>query len=131
SSIRYLTSSLAYHADMLYFESTIASVFFHDTATTDISTLSLHDALPILFLESQRAQVTLNSIGDAVISTDVAGNVTYLNAVAERDRKSTRLNSSHVAISYAVFCLKKKKFILSLEVRQPACTELGYDVNQH
>src|SRR5207253_3527393 len=94
SSIRYLTSSLAYHADMLYFESTIASVFFHDTATTDISTLSLHDALPILFLESQRAQVTLNSIGDAVISTDVAGNVTYLNAVAESMTGWPRLEAS-------------------------------------
>src|SRR5215218_10534682 len=67
--------------------------FFNDTATTEIYTLSLHDALPISEQAAER------------------------NAVEEtgwrpgpfRDRKSTRLNSSHTVISYAVFCLKKKK----------------------
>src|SRR6266850_2877434 len=66
--------------------------FFNDTATTEIYTLSLHDALPIC---------------------QACGNTTCWRSalpVAHRraDRKSTRLNSSHLVISYAVFCLKKK-----------------------
>src|SRR5215208_8021869 len=71
----------------------LLSFFFNDTATTEIYTLSLHDALPI-------------SPGRPVRRPCVAA----MNAAAcsWRDRKSTRLNSSHVAISYAVFCLKKK-----------------------
>src|SRR5947208_7537450 len=72
--------------------------FFNDTAPTEIYTLSLHDALPISHGNSLRALVKhLDGISDA----DIAG----LNI----DRKSTRLNSSHQIISYAVFCLKKKK----------------------
>src|SRR6266508_6038983 len=67
--------------------------FFNDTATTEIYTLSLHDALPI----SSRCSTCLCSDMRSPRSPD------------RRDRKSTRLNSSHVAISYAVFCLKKKK----------------------
>src|SRR6266508_6369621 len=70
--------------------------FFNDTATTEIYTLSLHDALPI-YLTTQ----TLAVSGTYTITVDAGGPNT--------DRKSTRLNSSHVAISYAVFCLKKKK----------------------
>src|SRR5476651_2807351 len=67
--------------------------FFNDTATTEIYTLSLHDALPICcFVQRQRGS---NHIGE------IGGEAT--------DRKSTRLNSSHANISYAVFCLKKKK----------------------
>src|SRR5437660_9076537 len=72
--------------------------FFNDTATTEIYTLSLHDALPI-------SRVT---IVDAYARP---GGQYYKQMPDEfhpRDRKSTRLNSSHVAISYAVFCLKKK-----------------------
>src|SRR5215813_14330234 len=65
--------------------------FFNDTATTGIYTLSLHDALPIL---TPGARCTTWRL------TFCAGC---------QDRKSTRLNSSHVRISYAVFCLKKKK----------------------
>src|ERR1039457_7346538 len=67
--------------------------FFNDTATTEIYTLSLHDALPIF------EQVLL-------------GPFDHFDGVTEHlftDRKSTRLNSSHLVISYAVFCLKKKK----------------------
>src|SRR6266540_6116063 len=68
--------------------------FFNDTATTEIYTLSLHDALPIWagwpFLRE-------------------AGRRAGGQAGAAPDRKSTRLNSSHITISYAVFCLKKKK----------------------
>src|SRR5690242_21819120 len=73
--------------------------FFNDTATTEIYTLSLHDALPILLTAAQRQFTTLSS--------DSPKN--FLQAVRVADRKSTRLNSSHMSISYAVFCLKKKK----------------------
>src|SRR6266702_6300801 len=72
-----------------------SSFFFNDTATTEIYTLSLHDALPI--------STDLPPRGDQVQRQLRRGQV-------EGDRKSTRLNSSHVAISYAVFCLKKKKY---------------------
>src|SRR2546430_12105017 len=76
--------------------------FFNDTATTEIYTLSLHDALPIFV---------------ALTGPNASGKSTLLKLLArvlapqigEVDRKSTRLNSSHSQISYAVFCLKKKK----------------------
>src|SRR6266540_5686942 len=74
--------------------------FFNDTATTEIYTLSLHDALPI------------DPKGD-VPNLELAGvNGNWwvgLSVLHTLDRKSTRLNSSHITISYAVFCLKKKK----------------------
>src|SRR6476620_7335663 len=70
--------------------------FFKDTATTEIYTLSLHDALPIC---SVRSLPTMST--DAVVPS-APGSGT-------KDRKSTRLNSSHANISYAVFCLKKNK----------------------
>src|SRR3712207_8939835 len=82
-----------------------SSFFFNDTATTEIYTLSLHDALPICpdpgdggsdLMQAQEAHK-----GTAVRVRE--GNR------READRKSTRLNSSHANISYAVFCLKKKK----------------------
>src|SRR5436309_12655388 len=77
--------------------------FFNDTATTEIYTLSLHDALPILADTEARSFPVETRAGGAGLrrclgSRHVGG-----------DRKSTRLNSSHVKISYAVFCLKKKK----------------------
>src|SRR5436309_7360814 len=75
--------------------------FFNDTATTEIYTLSLHDALPIFDklahprgLRHAHLQLPGDGSGDVHLE----------------DRKSTRLNSSHVKTSYAVFCLKKKKF---------------------
>src|SRR5256885_11660362 len=72
--------------------------FFNDTATTEIYTLSLHDALPIF----GRAR--------AYALRRVSRRRRNRRGEAERlDRKSTRLNSSHLVISYAVFCLKKKK----------------------
>src|SRR2546430_13158933 len=75
--------------------------FFNDTATTEIYTLSLHDALPI-WRES--------ASGCGVLPTGRRYPVgPERDAPAPRDRKSTRLNSSHSQISYAVFCLKKKK----------------------
>src|SRR2546422_7233887 len=81
--------------------------FFNDTPTTEIYTLSLHDALPILFAWMRGAS------GPTVVGYEPATGTlkTYTNTGIDepRDRKSTRLNSSHGYISYAVFCLKKKK----------------------
>src|SRR2546422_11779118 len=82
--------------------------FFNDTATTEIYTLSLHDALPICRV----GPVGLHYPDGLRIPQDAASfdqlDVPGLQESAE-DRKSTRLNSSHGYISYAVFCLKKKK----------------------
>src|SRR2546430_10114983 len=79
--------------------------FFNDTATTEIYTLSLHDALPILFAVEVKLTVPSPPIEPPL-------QVTATGDVNELDRKSTRLNSSHSQISYAVFCLKKKKKII-------------------
>src|SRR3712207_9244440 len=83
--------------------------FFNDTATTEIYTLSLHDALPIC-LRSPRGQEEQQRPED---DEEEVAHQEQLRArvapVQEVDRKSTRLNSSHANISYAVFCLKKKK----------------------
>src|SRR2546429_4251785 len=82
--------------------------FFNDTATTEIYTLSLHDALPISSLESRgrAGEGDLVARGRRAPRLLPSGD---LQPVRGRDRKSTRLNSSHGYISYAVFCLKKKK----------------------
>src|SRR2546430_15977210 len=88
--------------------------FFNDTATTEIYTLSLHDALPICIeaaaVADHHALLVLRFFrkNDAI---DVAAARIVLSEEPqyEEDRKSTRLNSSHSQISYAVFCLKKKK----------------------
>src|SRR5690242_21074709 len=77
--------------------------FFNDTATTEIYTLSLHDALPI----SRRRARVLGAVALRRRRRRAARPRHVLLAL--RDRKSTRLNSSHMSISYAVFCLKKKK----------------------
>src|SRR5256885_4940694 len=77
--------------------------FFNDTATTEIYTLSLHDALPIC-IGARGHEACVRQIELAREARD--------QVQAQRgdgDRKSTRLNSSHLVISYAVFCLKKKK----------------------
>src|SRR5258708_28726922 len=86
-------------------ESVIIFFFFNDTATTEIYTLSLHDALPIS---------STGCSGPPRTSTPCGGprrrSGARCRAIQPRsDRKSTRLNSSHQIISYAVFCLKKKK----------------------
>src|SRR2546422_11114518 len=89
--------------------------FFNDTATTEIYTLSLHDALPICgrFRRAADAgQLDHAPRGYSHLEKrldDALGNRVVAAAGAQRDRKSTRLNSSHGYISYAVFCLKKKK----------------------
>src|SRR3712207_7539971 len=86
--------------------------FFNDTATTEIYTLSLHDALPIsrgrVGWTAPLRHTATAAAGEARDGLRRA----VLRAPARarrRDRKSTRLNSSHANISYAVFCLKKKK----------------------
>src|SRR5438876_5551436 len=87
--------------------------FFNATATTEIYTLSLHDALPIY-------------VGQGTQDLGFRSDITVVfTALPAQDRKSTRLNSSHPSISYAVFCLKKKKTVpaeepLSDEVPDPA-----------
>src|SRR2546421_2600798 len=89
--------------------------FFNDTATTEIYTLSLHDALPIYHaaadqLHRWNAEAFLKALRclRVKIARHVAADVEPVPDRGE-DRKSTRLNSSHDQISYAVFCLKKKK----------------------
>src|SRR5690349_24158839 len=92
----------------------------HAPATPEIYTLSLHDALPIFELNRVLTHPIAIRIlrGDLLFQLLVADDAAFLEInekhaarlqSAYRDRKSTRLNSSHVEISYAVFCLKKKK----------------------
>src|SRR5690349_23906862 len=105
--------------------------FFNATAPTVIYTLSLHDALPI-YAASMRAvnyASTLDvddvrAVHFAFGPEDAAG----IRAEWARDRKSTRLNSSHVEISYAVFCLKKKT-VKRLPVPSAIQCDLAADVS--
>src|SRR2546426_9327659 len=102
--------------------------FFNDTATTEIYTLSLHDALPIYsgYLASRsRPWCRYRSNGRPLVRQHKQyGKCTGCST--RGDRKSTRLNSSHLVISYAVFCLKKKKKILWINL-----TRIHYDINDH
>src|SRR2546426_993421 len=98
-------------------------IFFNDTATTEIYPLSLHDALPIsadripdLRPNVREAFAGLARLVDGLRErhaqadpATVLEQIEHGGRVRLRDRKSTRLNSSHLVISYAVFCLKKKK----------------------
>src|SRR3712207_7519946 len=97
--------------------------FFNDTATTEIYTLSLHDALPIFKsrLDVGGSQVARRRVADcgSRVGSERVGHMSGERAIGDKldprgDRKSTRLNSSHANISYAVFCLKKKKKATSL-----------------
>src|SRR3712207_8093096 len=88
--------------------------FFNDTATTEIYTLSLHDALPISWLPTLgKEKVSICRIADGTPVNGVKPSMesSFHLGILRQDRKSTRLNSSHANISYAVFCLKKKKDI--------------------
>src|SRR5437868_9930228 len=87
----YLMSSSYFIMSILFF------FFFNDTATTEIYTLSLHDALPI-------SQNLADDNGRSLASARAK-----FNLATNSRSEDTRLNSSHVSISYAVFCLKKKK----------------------
>src|SRR2546426_2512015 len=85
----------------------VSFFFFNDTATTEIYTLSLHDALPISLL----GLVAYPFVVEPLLRLRAQANLwsAAYALYAGLDRKSTRLNSSHLVISYAVFCLKKKK----------------------
>src|SRR5258708_21452757 len=88
--------------------------FFNDTATTEIYTLSLHDALPIS--PASRAARAQGSTRSCLHRGRPPR--------CRRDRKSTRLNSSHQIISYAVFCLKKKNKAANTSLENSAATTL-------
>src|SRR2546427_4772814 len=90
--------------------------FFNDTATTEIYTLSLHDALPISRSPKRNASFTMRKNQPPAMDS--------IPFHTRPDRKSTRLNSSHSQISYAVFCLKKKKKTAYQHVVQPRDTRL-------
>src|SRR2546422_7991524 len=98
--------------------------FFNDTATTEIYTLSLHDALPIYV---DHVQIMTDAARGKPVHLPNKGMMRLLVHVDDIDRKSTRLNSSHGYISYAVFCLKKKKKTTAADTnttnsRKPAIT---------
>src|SRR3712207_7328826 len=93
-------------------------IFFNDPATTEIYPLSLHDALPIAGVSKVRSMAAPGCASPADRpGSGPSGSWTWVvgagrgqtQPVMRLDRKSTRLNSSHANISYAVFCLKKKK----------------------
>src|SRR2546427_11398413 len=93
--------------------------FFNDTATTEIYTLSLHDALPIYF---NGWYMDMPAIGERLLKPmEFYDGSNILVMYSQVDRKSTRLNSSHSQISYAVFCLKKKKHAPGIGGTQAAC----------
>src|SRR5436853_2866815 len=88
--------------------------FFNDTATTEIYTLSLHDALPICRSRPRARRSRGHEQFRESAPVRAGRGFRHLSP----DRKSTRLNSSHLGISYAVFCLKKKTISQSLEQQE-------------
>src|SRR5207253_4151047 len=111
-------SRYAYHSSRrLLTTATLTLAFYHPTAPTELYTLSLHDALPICINPPTAALLLNESIdlrpGDWVAqnAANSGGLMPSMASWRGSDRKSTRLNSSHVAISYAVFCLKKKRLV--------------------
>src|SRR5437899_5547501 len=106
----------------------LISFFFNTSSTTDIYTLSLHDALPISARSAARSVAALRGLDRRApaAARPALPAVRGARAAAARypaqkgDRKSTRLNSSHLGISYAVFCLKKKK--------KKECLLIGQDI---
>src|SRR5256885_9095743 len=95
--------------------------FFNDTATTEIYTLSLHDALPICSILNFGHRIKPRRW-----RVPCRGRKSRASARFP-DRKSTRLNSSHLVISYAVFCLKKKKKKHKIDHHEHVATELDSD----
>src|SRR5256885_9946961 len=96
---------------MVTLHEVITFLFFNDTTTTEIYTLTLHDALPICIAaraapQRQRANGVGRGRMAALPGGAVAAQGPQLDGPPGEDRKSTRLNSSHLVISYAVFCLK-------------------------
>src|SRR5438034_7728970 len=109
---------------------TVDFSFFNATATTEIYTLFLHDALPIWMAQqatggrqfTEQQMRWLEMIRDHVATSLEIGIEDFDDVIADHlDRKSTRLNSSHTVISYAVFCLKKKR------KQKPQSNETHYD----
>src|SRR5690242_21929329 len=104
----YLTLGVLFnYGHSLFFYSASVCFFFNDPAPTEIYTLSLHDALPICRQRHRQIHRPARPLAP-IHRCRRQGDTT----VVETDRKSTRLNSSHMSISYAVFCLKKKKNLL-------------------
>src|SRR5262245_63118289 len=103
--------------------------FFKDTATTDIYTLSLHDALPICCRSKCVRRAASWPCWERSVAHGSPWTATRAASKAAcsatRDRKSTRLNSSHLGISYAVFCLKKKKKITNKTYTEDIYTRTG------
>src|SRR5438128_4009628 len=102
---------------------------FNDAATREIYTLSLHDALPICDLAQAPAPRNLTVVPSALSTSSGVSNAVVrvrISPVPEAaDRKSTRLNSSHGSISYAVFCLKKKKTQHATDQHTPSREDQG------
>src|SRR5215204_6607155 len=94
--------------------------FFNDTATTEIYTLSLHDALPIPLPRSSRTCCVPRNVPACEARQAI-------RPAVRRDRKSTRLNSSHTVISYAVFCLKQNKAQLQLLLHDEELLHIAKD----
>src|SRR3712207_7531819 len=107
----------------------MSDFFFNGTATTEIYTLSLHGALPISPRPAHRSRWRHRGWAAAGVAVSDVALITVCGVVVPMrrltgnglgpDRKSTRLNSSHANISYAVFCLKKKNFQRALRSRRP------------
>src|SRR5690606_41624397 len=117
--------SLSLSRDLAYFLLCMlgfaSCFFFYGTATTEIYTLSLHDALPIYgSTEGAVASGVASAAGTvSVMGSAGAGSGSGVTLGSKSgDRKSTRLNSSHVKISYAVFCLKKKNKLKNTILRK-------------
>src|SRR5204863_8042693 len=116
---------LRHHARCMWSaDCTLFGFFFNVSTTTEIYTLSLHDALPICIVRLGRSEdgallarrdIRLERHPDAA-----GGQPGAARSLLMPDRKSTRLNSSHVEISYAVFCLKKKKTIVATQTSREA-----------
>src|SRR5690606_41908210 len=107
SSLHSRTTTSTYYTPHLTLS--IHLLFLNDTPTTEIYTLSLHDALPIC---SSGSGACSRRASTSCTAEPTRSWRKWISSSVQRrglDRKSTRLNSSHVKISYAVFCLKKKR----------------------
>src|SRR5437899_12294608 len=100
-----LSLYMVHYAALLFCLLFVLFFFFKDAFTNQIYTLSLHDALPILEQSRDRIVRNRQRVRGATHSIQVCLGI----GCCTSDRKSTRLNSSHLGISYAVFCLKKQK----------------------